>query len=502
MRKQKITKTVVAAFLVTLALCVALCAYIEYGRRAREDDQMKFIAGTVSAQTYEVLSAQLNKAKTLEAFVVQNEGGTDGFDRVARLLVTDSTVRNVLLAPGGVVSAVYPLSGNEGVLGHDLTGVKAGDKEAQAAIERGTMLMAGPFTLVQGGLGIAGRLPVYLGGTFWGIVSVTLNYPDALGGLTIPSSVAAQGFACRIWRVNPDTGEEQEILNSGSGIASRAFDYVFPIYNSEWHVTVSPVQPWYRNDSVVYSALVSILLSFSVATAVVSTGTIRRMEQEAAKNRIAALQKQVEYDRTNVLLAQISSHFFYHTLNAIQALIVLDPDAAYKMTEDFSRFLRFKVDSVSATGGLVPFREELRTVRAYAEINKVQLQGRLNVEYDVFDADFLIPVLTIQPVVENAIIHGIKPKVGGGTVRVSLSREEGRYLVRVADDGVGYTPGEETSAHSVGIQNIRTRMEQFSGCSMEVESEPGRGTTVSLIYASDLTKDRASMPESLSKEDT
>jgi len=198
-------------------------------------------------------------------------------------------------------------------------------------------------------------------------------------------------------------------------------------------VTVSPMLPWYSNDSVIYSALVSLLLSLSVATAVASRGTIRRMEQEAAQNRIASLQKQLEFDRTNVLLAQISSHFFYHTLNAIQALIVLDPDAAYKMTEDFSRFLRFKVDSVSAQSGLVPFREELRTVRAYAEINKVQLQGRLNVEYDVFDADFLIPVLTIQPVVENAIIHGIKPKVGGGTVRVSLSREDGQYIVHVSD---------------------------------------------------------------------
>ncbi len=489
MRKRRITKSVVGAFFATLALCAALSVYIEFGRRAREDDQMKFIAGTVSAQAYEVLSAQLNKARTLEAFVVQNEGGTDGFERVARLLVTDSSVRNVLLAPNGVVSEVYPLQGNESVLGHDLTGKKAGDKEAQAAIKRGTMIMAGPFSLVQGGLGIAGRLPVYLGGVFWGIVSVTLNYPDALDGLSVPSSVAEQGFACHIWRINPDSGVEQTIINSGMGIQSRAFDYAFPIYNSEWHVTVSPIQPWYTNASVIFSVLVSLLLSFSVATAFVSSGTIRRMEQEAAQTRIAALQKQVEYDRTNVLLAQINSHFFYHTLNAIQALIVLDPDAAYKMTEDFSRFLRFKVDSVSVESGLVPFREELRTVRAYAEINKIQLQGRLNMEYDVFDADFLIPVLTIQPVVENAIIHGIKPKVGGGTICVSLSRENGCYIVRVSDDGVGYRPGEVASMHSVGIQNIRTRMEQFAGCSIQVESEPGRGTTVLLIYADNLSKE-------------
>ena len=147
------------------------------------------------------------------------------------------------------------------------------------------------------------------------------------------------------------------------------------------------------------------------------------------------------------------------------------------------------MDSVSAEDGLVPFREELRSVFAYAEINRVQLQGRLKMEFDVFEADFLIPVLTIQPVVENAIIHGIKPKVGGGTVRVSLSREEGSYVVRVSDDGVGYTPGGETSEHSVGISNIRVRMRQYPGCSVTVASEPGRGTNVTLIYSDSLGTD-------------
>jgi len=489
MANRRITKPVIGAFFAVLALCAALSVFIEYSRRAREDDQMLFIASTISAQAYEELSAQLNKARTLEAFVVQNEGGTEGFERVARLLVTDSAVRNVLLAPGGVVSDVYPLAGNESVIGHDLTGAEAGDKEAQAAIQSGSMLMAGPFVLVQGGLGIAGRLPVYLDGVFWGIVSVTLNYPDALSGMTTLDTVTQQGFACRIWRINPDDGVEQTILGSGSGIRSAAYDYAFPIYNSEWHITVSPIQPWYTNASVIFSVLVSLLLSLSVAAGVYNTSTIRRMEKEAAESRIRALQKQMEYDRTNVLLTQISSHFFYHTLNAIQALIVLDPDSAYKMTEDFSRFLRFKVDSVSAEDGLVPFREELRTVRAYAEINRIQLQGRLTMEYDVFDADFYIPVLTVQPVVENAIIHGIKPKVGGGTIRISLLREEDAYVVRVSDDGVGYVPGSETSEHSVGIQNIRTRMAQYPGCSLAVESQPGRGSTVTLRYAKDLGKE-------------
>ncbi len=491
MRKKRISGTVISVFFITLALLFGMSAYIEHGRRAREDEQLRYAASTVSAQVYEVLSVQMGKTKTLEAFLVQNNGGTEGFEKVARLLAAERVVRNVLLAPGGVVSDVYPIKGNESVIGHNLTGANAGDKEAQTAIERGAMIMAGPFSLVQGGMGIAGRLPVYLNGSFWGLVSVTLNYPELFEGLSSVDNLHAQGFACRVWRINPDTGEEQTILSSGGGIVSRGFEYAFPLFNTEWYVSVYPEKPWYTHVSVLLSAVVSLALSIFAAAGTAAYATIRRMEREAAENRIAALQKQLEYDRINILLTQISSHFFYHTLNSIQALIVFDPNAAYRMTEDFSRFLRFKVDSVSAKNGLVPFREEMRSVRAYAEINRIQLDGRLTMEYDVFDADFLIPVLTIQPIVENAIIHGIKPKVGGGTVRVELRRGEGFYEVRVRDDGVGFVPDNESDVQSVGISNIRTRMSRYPGCTIEIESEPDCGTSVLLRYADSLGKEDA-----------
>lgn len=486
MKKNRLSGYVIAAFFAALVIFSGMTVYIELGRESREGEQMKYIASTVSAQTYEVLSAQMSKAKTLEAFIVQNNGGTDGFEKVARLLVTDLFVRNVLLAPDGVVTDVYPLSGNESVVGHDLTGDQAGDKEAQEAIERGEMIMAGPFTLVQGGMGIAGRLPVYLEGEFWGLVSVTLDYPAVLTDMSSLQNLDSQGFGCRVWRINADTGEEQTILETGTGVLERAYDYEFPLFNSTWNVTVFPLHSWYTQATVLLGAMLSIVLSFAVAAGVSAIQTIQRMQKEAAESRIRELQNQLEYDRTSMLLTQISSHFFYHTLNAIQALIILAPESAYKMTENFSRFLRFKVDSVSAEDGLVTFREELRTIKAYAEINRIQLGERLNMEYDVFDADFLIPVLTVQPIVENAIIHGIKPKVGGGTVRVELRRSGEDYEVHVTDDGIGYTPGDEKPGQSVGISNIRARMSQFPGCSMDVTSAPGRGTIVVLRYSGTL----------------
>ena len=82
------------------------------------------------------------------------------------------------------------------------------------------------------------------------------------------------------------------------------------------------------------------------------------------------------------------------------------------MAGDFARYLRFTLDAATAAGGMGSFREELRAVRAYADINQAQLGTGSTMVYHVPDADFTLPVLTIQPVVENAILHGIKPKVG------------------------------------------------------------------------------------------
>lgn len=469
-----------------LILLFAITLYLETNRQASEKEQMKYIASAVSAQTYEVLFAKLSKAETLEALIIKNNGGTEGFEKVAKLLVSDNSVRNVLLAPKGVVTDVYPLDGNENVLGYDIAGQNAGGKEAQDAIKKGEMIMAGPFELVQGGLGIAGRLPVYLNGEFWGIVSVTLNYPEVLGSMSSMQNLSAQGLGCELWRINADTGEHQTILSSGTGEMNRTLQLPFSIFNTQWNVTVYTEKPWYAHAFFWLCAATSLILSAVAAIVTYSLQTIQRMDKEMAQGRIRELNVQMERDRVNILLTQINSHFFYHTLNAIQALIVLEPDAAYKMTEDFAKFIRFRVDSVGVTNGLVSFKDEMSSVQAYADINMVQLGDRLKMEYVNIDANFMIPVLTVQPIVENAIVHGIKPKVGGGTVRISLCKTDDFYEVTVEDDGVGFSPDEAPDTASVGISNIKTRMEQHPGCSISVESVPGEGTRVLLRYPAHL----------------
>lgn len=468
-----------------LLLCatLAVTAYIEDSRQRRELSQMQYIASTVSAEVYQTISQHLSRVKVLEAVLIQTGGQMEDFAAVAKRLIEEPGVRNVLFAPDGVVTEVYPLEGNEGVLGLDLKGVGAGNKEAQAAISSGEMIMAGPFDLIQGGMGIAGRLPVYIEDEdgrkdFWGIVSVTLAYPDVLRGLSL-QGIAKQGFAWELWRINADTGQHQTIL--GSPVTGPSITEEVSIYNSQWFISIAPLKHWYAHANLWFTLGAGLLLTCLSVLAMRNFESIERMKGEAAQNQILALQRQIEFDRASIMLTQISSHFFYHTLNAIQALIVLDPASASKMAGDFSRYLRFRVDSVDAKRGLVSFREEMRSVRAYADISQVLLGDRLHIEYDVPDLDFMMPVLTVQPIVENAIMHGIRPKIGGGTVWISAKEDTAGFIVTVRDDGPGFDPTQAESTTSVGLRNIKKRMESYQNCTLDIQSGP-EGTTITLRF--------------------
>ena len=261
---------------------------------------------------------------------------------------------------------------------------------------------------------------------------------------------------------------------------TERFDLRF--FNADWVVELASLTAWYQRPFLWIMVACSIAISALVAFSVASNHKIRRMRIEETQRQIRTLQQELEWEQTNTMIHQISSHFFYHTLNALQALIVLQPEAAYKMAGDFSRYLRFNVDAVTAAGGVVSFSEELRAVRAYAEINEAQLGDRLKVIFDVPDVDFRMPALTLQPIVENAIIHGIKPKVGGGIVKVTLTEDERNWYIRVADDGQGFDPSKARQENSVGLSNVCKRIGKFEGCSLEIASAPGCGTTAVLIY--------------------
>lgn len=468
---------------VCLIVLLALTVFYQVQQTREEELQMEYIARTIESETYETLLLQMDKVRVMEGYLIETGGAIDSFGPIAEGLLEDNpAIQNVLFAPEGIVTAAFPAAGNEATIGLDLNSSGQGNWEAQAAIRAGELFLAGPFELVEGGMGICGRLPVYLEGEYWGLVSVTLSYPEIFTDHPI-HHVNEQGFACQVWRINPDTNTKQVILETERRVdAGRSTGYPLRFFNADWTIELAALRAWYQRPMLWIMVLASLFISVLVAFGVESEHEIRRMRAAEAARQIQTLRQQLEWEQTNTMINQISTHFFYHTLNALQALIVLKPDAAYKMAGDFSRYLRFNVDAITAAGGVVSFKEELRAVRAYAEINEAQLGDRLKVVFDVPEVDFQMPALTLQPIVENAIIHGIKPKVGGGTVTVSLTEDDRNWYIRVADDGQGFDPTAALAQQSIGLGNVRKRIGKFEGCSLEIASAPGRGTIAVLVY--------------------
>ena len=357
-------KAAVLTGIICFSFFLILIGVFMYRHRQEDRLRMEYIARTVEAETYETLLTQMSKTRVSEAHLIETGGSYENFGPIAEGLIRDEVVRSLLFAPDGVVQGIFPLEGNEPVAGLDLNSDGMGNLEAQAAIAKGELFLAGPFDLVEGGMGICGRLPVYLEGEngqreYWGLVTITLPYPQIFENNPI-HHVNEQGFSCRVWRINPDDGQAQTILETAIPVDEKAAvqEYKFSMFNAEWTIWLAPLRSWYQLPALWLLLLGSIAVSLLVAYAVFSARRLREMEASEDQLRIQALQQKLEWEKTNTLLSQISSHFFYHTLNALQALIVLEPDAAYKMAGDFSKYLRFNVDAVTAAGGIVTISDE------------------------------------------------------------------------------------------------------------------------------------------------
>ncbi len=201
-------------------------------------------------------------------------------------------------------------------------------------------------------------------------------------------------------------------------------------------------------------------------------------EQKNEIERKKAEQIQME---ASLMLSQIQPHFLYNCLSTIAELCEEDAVLAEKATTTFADYLRENMDCIGSETP-ISFAKEIKHIEKYVWLEKIRFGDRVNVEYALSRTDFLIPALTVQPLVENAIKHGICKKKGGGTVTVA-SYEDGRsYIITVADDGVGFDPAAKFNddRQHIGMENVKKRLESTVGGSMKVETAPGKGTTATI----------------------
>ena len=181
--------------------------------------------------------------------------------------------------------------------------------------------------------------------------------------------------------------------------------------------------------------------------------------------------------RIQIMMSQIQPHFLFNTLSTIQALCDTDPQTAIYAIERFGVFLRKNLEVLTQTD-LIPISRELEHTRAYAEIEMLRFSN-IHVDYDIRQQDFRVPALSIQPLVENAIRHGVRA-LSEGRVTVTVRREGDENVIVIQDNGVGFdvTAINEEDGGRIGIANVRNRVEQMCGGTLDIESRIDRGTTV------------------------
>lgn len=186
--------------------------------------------------------------------------------------------------------------------------------------------------------------------------------------------------------------------------------------------------------------------------------------------------------RMQIMLSQIKPHFLYNALGAIEALCDTDPKAAKTATVHFSKYLRSNLNAISQEGP-VPFDEELSHTHMYLELEKLRFEDALQVVYDLTCTDFTVPVLTLEPLAENAVRHGVRGNPDGrGTVKISTRELPDCYEVSVQDDGPGFDPTvlPTDGRPHIGIQNVRERLQKVCGGELIIRSAPERGSIATI----------------------
>lgn len=246
-------------------------------------------------------------------------------------------------------------------------------------------------------------------------------------------------------------------------------------------VVVAVVGTWYSALISVCSILLIIFISIAVIRSEMKKSVQGVLDSQRLEAEKQAMELKLQESQISIMLSQIQPHFLYNTLNSIYQLCETNPMRARAMVNFFAEYLRNNLSALDEPG-LVSFETELSHIKTYLEIEKIRFEDTLEIEFDIKCDDFFLPVLTVQPIVENAVKHGTSKKRGGGKVVISTQQDKENYIIKVADTGCGFDPSvpKNDGKSHVGIENVRQRLFNMCDGSLTIESESGVGTLATI----------------------
>lgn len=231
------------------------------------------------------------------------------------------------------------------------------------------------------------------------------------------------------------------------------------------------LQNTFKGYAIAYA---SIIIAIEILFFFVNVSKNIQLAEEQQKNKEAQIK---------VMMSQIQPHFIYNSLSAISTLIPMDSEKAQSALDEFTEYLRHNLASLTETN-LIPFEDELRHIEAYVSLEKIRFKDRIKVIYDINASEFYVPPLSIQPIVENAIKHGILKRMEGGRLDFITYEKDNCYVVEVIDDGVGFDEANVNFKNNkhIGINNIKYRLKTMCHADLSISSVVGKGTKVVITF--------------------
>jgi two-component system LytT family sensor kinase len=229
-----------------------------------------------------------------------------------------------------------------------------------------------------------------------------------------------------------------------------------------------------------YSPYWGVQLAVYAGTVMCVAIALKVLNNARIENKLEEQERLLLQTRMEALQSQINPHFLFNTLNSVSSLVRFNPDKAREMIVKLANILR---RLMRTTDAFVPLREEFDFIDDYLDIEVVRFgtdKLRVMKELEPASLDVMVPSMVLQPLVENAIKHGVAPRIDGGSIYLRSRLAGNRVVIEVEDDGVGFSDGAASSGTGIGMANVTERLQVLYGDSahIETDSTPGKGTLI------------------------
>ena len=252
---------------------------------------------------------------------------------------------------------------------------------------------------------------------------------------------------------------------------------LLPLFAFDIDVVMTDLGLWKGGIASQYMFVIFFVVAVVLVLRVIPESSNTIAKAKALETEKALLDAQLADSRISTMISQIRPHFIYNTLGSIEQLCSVDPPKAGELVHNFAKYLRGNFRELDNPKP-ISIAQEMEHVHHYVSIEKVRFPD-MTFSFEMHSGDFYIPALTVQPLVENAIKHGLMKLQKGGNIRVLSYETDTHYCILVEDDGAGFdTEVLIDERQHVGIRNIRARLQAMVKGTLEIDSAPGKGTKV------------------------